>query len=293
MELENAVTGSIVADAASMGMHWLYDQSHLKDLQQRGDLLFREPDEAAYAGKKGFFAHAGKHAGELSHYGESTRLVVTLTRSAEYSTDKHRDAFMKMFGPCGSYCGYADRPTKALVARMLNEESVSDPSGMDDDQMPALCVIPGLFAASAKPDQIRQAASVISTHADVKTGTGIVLDCLSLMMQGKSLSDALRTSVASGSYDLASAMRESINTASYQPEAVAEKFGMACYVRHSLPVIWHLLANASGFEQVVRDNVRCGGDCCGRAVVLGALAGLAFGVPESLQQQVAPGVLLA
>ena len=46
--------------------------------------------------------------------------------------------------------------------------------------------------------------------------------------------------------------------------------------------IWHLLKHGEDFESVVRDNIRCGGDHCGRALAAGAIAGYAFGVPDTL-----------
>ena len=36
----------------------------------------------------------------------------------------------------------------------------------------------------------------------------------------------------------------------------------------------------------IRNNVMCGGGSCGRSMVLGAVAGLAFGVPEHLIERV-------
>ena len=71
-----AVLGALVADAASLGLHWLYDAGRLRDLQLSGPLAFRSPTEASYAGVAAYFAHAGKKAGDLSPYGESCRLML-------------------------------------------------------------------------------------------------------------------------------------------------------------------------------------------------------------------------
>lgn len=286
----DALNGALVADAASMGLHWMYDQDQLKALETTGDLLFRAPDKRVYENRKSFFAHAAKQTGQLSHYGESARIVAQLALNDEYSTQRHRQDFMASFGPCGSYTGYADRPTKALIARIIVEDTeIQEPSGMHDDQMPALCVVPGLFASGAPMDTIAEAASVISTHEHVSAGTFAVVTCLQTLQQGQSLQRALRKSVEETDGEPAQLLAEALDWPEDDPLKVAEHFGMACKVYQGLPVAWYLLKHAADFESLLRDNIRCGGDTCGRSMILGAIAGFAMGVPGSLVKQLEGG----
>ncbi len=283
MNRNDALTGALVADAASMGLHWLYDQEQIKTVSATGDILFRQPDAAVYENKKGHFAHATRHAGELSHYGESALIVGQLAAEGKYDTSQHRLRFFDAFGPCGQYSGYADRPTKILIAKMINEgDQITDPTGMDDNQMPAICVVPGLFASSNSAQTIRAAAQVISVNEEVVAAAGAVHHCLELLADGRSLPEALSVSAEAMEGEVAKLMREALAIEQYQPLETAQRFGLACYVEHSLPVIWHLLKHANDFESVVRDNIRCGGDNCGRSMALGAIAGLAFGVPDAM-----------
>lgn len=53
-----AVVGALVGDAASMGLHWLYDQERI--LHVAGfEPEFRSPNQFDYQ-DKGYFAHQGK-----------------------------------------------------------------------------------------------------------------------------------------------------------------------------------------------------------------------------------------
>lgn len=288
----DAIIGALVADAACMGTHWLYDQAHIKNLESTGDLVFREPDPVHYENQKAYFAHAARSAGELSHYGESARLAAEVALEAGYTTDAHRQAFLDSFGPCGSYVGYADRPTKALIARILTEgDALTDPSGSDDDQMPVFCVVPGLFASDCAIDTIELATEVLSTHPVAKEGTCVVFDCLQRLHSGASLQDALIASTAMAEGELREKLEQSLCIDSYQPLEVAQQFGLPCHIPQGLPVCWHLLKYAQDFKSCIRDNIRCGGDTCGRAMALGAIAGLAFGVPVEWQARTTPGVL--
>jgi hypothetical protein len=290
MNRSDAISGVLVADAAAMGLHWLYDQEHIKLVECTGDVLFRQPDHAVYQGQRGFFAHPGKLAGELSHYGESARLLAQLVESQAYDTHAHQQRFMATFGPCGSYRGYADRPTKALIARIIQDgEDLPARSGMDDNQMPAFAVVGALFAAEYDLPSIEAAAAVISTNSDVIDGVRVAANCLKLLMDGAELDDALARSAAVAEGGLKTLLSEALSMESYQPLEASTHFGLACYVHHSLPVVWHLLKHASSFESVVRDNIRCGGDSCGRAMVLGAIAGLVFEVPEGMRSRVRIG----
>ncbi len=286
MNRKNAFTGALVADAASMGLHWLYDQEQIRLIETTGSLLFRQPERAVYENKRGSFVHGSRRAGQLSHYGESARIAGRLALQGDYSIANHQQAFMASFGPCGSFQGYADRPTKHLIGRMLLDgDALIEPSGMDDNQMPALCVVPGLFAAELSVSDIQKAVSVVSTNKGVLHAAEAVHSALSQLAAGADLKAALEMSAADVAGELGEKMLEAINKHAYEPLQAAQHFGPACYVDHALPLSWHLLYHATDFEAVVLDSVRCGGDCCGRAMALGSIAGMAFGVPDEMRQQ--------
>ena len=283
MDRHNAFSGALVADAASMGLHWLYDQEQIKLIEATGSLLFRQPDATVFEGKRGYFAHASRRVGQLSHYGESARIAGALALGNGYSVVGHQNEFMSTFGPCGSYFGYADKPTKQLIARMLIDgDDLAEPSGMDDDQMPGICVVPGLFAASASESDTLDAVKVISTNTDVLQAAKAVHSVLLQLTSGVELKIALATAAKSVEGELGDLMREALKESSYEPLQAAQNFGLACYVKHAMPLNWYLLNHAASFESSVLDNIRCGGDCCGRSMALGSIAGLAFGVPDEL-----------
>jgi len=284
----NAYYGALVADAATMGLHWIYDQDHLKNLEKTGDLIFRQPDSNVYQGVKSYFAHAAKRVGDFSQYGESAKVASRVyEKHGEYSVTEHQQLFFNTFGPCGSYHGFADRPTKALVARMITDgDELPEASGMDDDQMPALCCVPAMFAHEASDEEVVSAVSVTSTHPHALSGGQVLLDCLNRIDAGENLSDALANSAASAEPELAERMREAMDQSEYRPLETAQHFGMPCHLKQGLPVAWHLLQHAKDFEGVVRDNIRCGGDSCGRSMAVGSIAGLVFGVPDDLMARV-------
>lgn len=287
---KDALIGALVADAASLGLHWLYDQEQIQLIEKSGDVLYRAPDANHYKDKRGSFVHADKLAGDLSHYGESARIVGQLAVDSDYTPQNHQKKFLEAFGPCGNFVGYADRPTKALVAKMLVEgEALSQPSGMDDNQMPAFCSLAGLFAADFALSSVKPAVEVISVNADVLTGADAVYRCMQLLADGVPLPRALQTIADTTDGAIGKLLKDAMNLEADQPQKASLNFGLACYVEHAIPVTWYLLKHAKDFESVVRDNIRCGGDCCGRAMVLGSLAGLAFDIPQEMINRISGG----
>lgn len=287
MNRHDAFSGALVADAASMGLHWLYDQEQIALIEATGSLLFRQPDANVYKDKRGAFVHGERRAGQLSHYGESARVAGAVAHDEGYSVGAHQKAFMNAFGPCGSFRGYADRPTKYVIARMLLDgDDVSAASGMDDNQMPGVCVVPGLFTAEVSDTDMLSAVKVITTNSDVLSSAKAVHSVLMQLSNGTDLKVALANAADNTEGEVGNLMREALTIDTYAPLETAQHFGLACYATHSMPLSWHLLNHAADFESAVLDNIRCGGDCCGRAMALGSIAGLAFGVPDWMHKKV-------
>ncbi len=282
---QNALTGAMVADAATMGLHWMYDQGQISKIAETGEILFRQPDANVYAERKAYFAHAAKRVGENSQYGESTRVVATaIALSGKYDAGEHQRVFMDTFGPCGSYHGFADRPTKALAAKIiLDGEEIAEVSGSDDDQLPALCSVPALYAYNQDRDALYKAVSVTTINEQALSGANVLYDCLERLGAGEEIEQALISSTKLAEPELADLLNKALAMPGYDPLGAANQFGMPCHMKQGLPVAWHLLKHATDFVSVVRDNIRCGGDSCGRSMAIGSVAGVMFGVPDDLK----------
>ena len=120
---EEIVWGGLVADAATMGMHWIYNQDRIARITE-GKPEFYDCDPANYRKEEGdsdkaayFLVHEGKKAGDMSHYGE--QLLVMLKTLAinrgQFSKITFEDVFYQFFGPGGEWVGYIDRPTDVTL----------------------------------------------------------------------------------------------------------------------------------------------------------------------------------
>lgn len=121
--IRNTILGALVADAASVGFHWLYDQERIRQIAPKVP-EFRSPTQNDYEGFPGFYAHGHKRAGELSQYGEQ---AIVLLRSlsdnnGQYKKNHYENLFRQHFGYGGGYVGYIDHPTRETLDNITTVE---------------------------------------------------------------------------------------------------------------------------------------------------------------------------
>ena len=280
-----AMLGALTADAATLGLHWLYDAERLKILQQQGSLVFRAPDLKNYQGLMGYFAHAGKQVGDLSFYGESCRLMLEhlAKTGGNFERQVFQQEWLAAFGPGGHWVGYADHPTRLTVVRLLSYAKPEDYpaiSGADDDQLPALECIPAIVASQragqgrSRDDLIRtvqQAVAVTHDHPQARDAATVAAIALDEVLAGTPLPQALSRAAQAAGDVLRPLLTEALALPVLDAPAAAERFGMPCHLHQGLPLLFHIAHRASGFREAVETNTLAGGDSCGRSLMLGAL----------------------
>lgn len=122
--LRNTVLGALVADAASVGLHWIYDQARIREIAPESP-EFRTPDKADYEGVLSFYAHGNKQAGDFSHYGEQVMVMLRALagNSGRYDKSLYQEHFCAHFGYGGDYVGYIDHPTRDTLDNITKTES--------------------------------------------------------------------------------------------------------------------------------------------------------------------------
>jgi len=137
---QNLIFGAFIADAASLGLHWIYDQQRIVNVANTIP-EFHPPTARDYEGVPSFFAHGKKSSGDLSHYGEQAYVLLKSLSDNDgvYQSSQYQDLFRSHFGYGGDYIGYIDRPTKdtldniTITERNAFLEAHSLPSEHDDE----------------------------------------------------------------------------------------------------------------------------------------------------------------
>lgn len=295
--------GALVADAAAMGLHWLYDQERIAAAAGQTP-EFEAPDAARYAGTKGVFVHSMKRAGDLSHYGEQLRTMLDALGHDQGRYDKltYERAIVARFGYGGRFHGYIDRPTRATLDN-LGKVDPDDPAdvaafhGADDSQIPALAKLPALVAAHVGDpalDCLVESAVRVTNHNDDAVAFGRVAGrMLETALTGgdggaaievgagRNVEAVIEAGRAVASPPIRAAIDEVLARRHEDTAAVTRHFALHCQLTAAFPSLVHNLATAPDYTTAVRHNILAGGDSCGRAILLGAILGAVHGIGES------------
>jgi len=276
----NMLLGALVADAASMGLHWLYDQERIAAVA--GDRPeFRTPNAADFEGTKGYFAHAGKPAGALSHYGEQCLVMMrAVAAQGGYDRAAYETEFQAAFGYGGTYSGYIDRPTRATLDAMAADPDGTGFYGADDVQLPAVSKLPVVVVAHGADGLKVENAVRVTNNSDVAVAYGqFVAGVMADVLGGATAAEAVQVAVDEHPAEVGDAVRKALGMSGTTVE-VTEAIGLSCYLEYGVPSVAHNILHSTDFKQAVRTNILAGGDSCGRAIILGALMGAEYGVPQ-------------
>ena len=274
--------GALIADAASLGVHWLYDPDRIAEIAkaQNGRTVFTPVDAANYADTKGYFAHAARKNGQQTQYGEVLHLAMTvIDRDSGFDEGAYQTAFAAHFGAGGSYHGYIDRPTRGALA---NIDAQTVPTGIDDDQLPAIATLPAILAryfGSADLDAHRQSAMRVTNVNDVAAQySAVCADVLTRVLSGETLPEALNAAASAAHTDIRSDLTQALTTDEANSTVYAGQVGRACHLPTAGPVMFHILARSNSYAEAVERNNLAGGDSAGRSLFLGAVMGACHGV---------------
>lgn len=131
---KNMILGALVADAATMGLHWIYYQAHIRKIAPDAP-EFMDPDPRNFDGVPAFFAHPTRKAGACSQYGVQTLVML---RALEMSDGKFERAafqqqFQAHFGYGGAYVGYIDHATRGTLDNLRRLEDAAHLRAQDVD----------------------------------------------------------------------------------------------------------------------------------------------------------------
>ena len=277
--------GALVADAACLGLHWIYNVERVAEVtaRQNGQCAFTPVEARNFEGVK-TFAHKDRENGMFTQIGEVLRLAIQSmnAQGGKFDVPAYQSAFAAFFGAGGPFVGFMDRPTRGALANIAAEVN---PSGIDDNQTPALARLPAILVAyegqDHLPDMIKTAMEVTNINAEATAFSNVFADLTTRIMKGEALDTAL-LAAANAADEIAKAdLLNALNT----PEDDSVVFaglnglmGRACYLPAAGPVMFHILARSASYQEAIERNILAAGDTAGRAIMIGAIMARIHGV---------------
>ena len=282
--LPNLLIGALVSDAASLGVHWLYEPDRIAQISNArdGSAAFVPVDEKNYENTKGYFAHSERRLGMLTQYGESLYLAIkSMDRmGGVFDPAQYQTQFSEHFGPGGRYCGYIDRPTRGTLENIA--KGILTPSGVDDDQLPALSRLPAILAGYLGTPHLETQAiaamEVTNVNAVAAGYTRVFVDLFMRLQDGHDLGTALIETANAAPEGQQALLLDALRSDETNSTIYGEKTGRACHLPMAGPLIFHILKHATSYRDAVERNLLAGGDNAGRSLMIGAVMAFLHGI---------------
>ena len=259
-EIKNYFQAAVVADALSLGSHWVYNQSKIARLYPDGIKAFTDP-ASSY--------HPGKSAGDLTHYGQQ---VVILAESIEkrggFQVDGWREDWLASMKNFSGYMDGASRET--IASNGISASPSNDLAGAS--RLAPILDLP--IPLNEKISAARAQAALTHGDADVIDSTEFIVRAVGAIEGGADFSSAFDRAAEEGNYQSLNA-KEALAIARSQTGdflAVGASLGLTCHFPEAFPLTLYLaLREGADFSSAISENGLAGGDTSARAIALAVL----------------------
>ena len=292
--LKGMVLGQFLGDAASLGVHWIYNTKDIEDAHPEGLQGFEVPAEGHY--------HAGKFAGDFTHYGDAAGVLLdALAEQATFDAASFGGAFVEKMDPGKGYTGYFDAATRGTLENFKNHLEVSNEpydfqGGADDDQLAtisSLAVLVAFYVArnNGLPDDRSEILKQVETLTRVrqnndraiaycKTHTRLLLELLAgrdIHSAFHHLEEQLDTD-STLDLEVRRKLKEAFQLKHKSTLEATELLGQSCPLICSFPsAVQATVKHNEDFPKAILESAKAGGDNAGRAAMIGSWIGARLG----------------
>jgi ADP-ribosylglycohydrolase len=264
----NIVLGSLIADSLALGPHWIYDQDAIRE--KLGRVTTYQAPMASY--------HTGKTAGDFTHYGDQTLILLRSVKECGGFDLAHFMAAWRAFWENPATISYRDGATRAALANQ-------NPSSHD---IAGAARIGPLFllkweSDTALLDAVKRQTAFTHGSAEVIETAEFFARVILAIQRGSTISDALVATMKLKHWKAISAkMLDSAlqSAGSTSTDATAlQEHGLACSTSDAFAGICHLLLRYPEDPlTALIENINAGGDSAARGMMLGMVYGAKFPV---------------
>lgn len=267
------ILGSFIADALSLGVHWVYNTNVIDKKFGRVD-GYLDPLTSH---------HKGKKAGEQTHYGDQMMVLMeSLEKDSGFDLERFARRWHQFFD---TYTGYFDTATKDTLQHLSEGKGVQECGSKSDELAGASRVAPLFQWYDHDSEHLvraaRQQTAVTHNHGDVVDAAEFFVRTAARVLGGTLPLRAMREVVAEHFKEsaIAALVEDGLDSCEMDTRQVIADFGQMCSVEAALPGTVHLIARyEKDFETALVENAMAGGDSAARgmpaAMILGAHHGM-------------------
>ncbi len=268
------VLASFIGDALSLGPHWEYDPKALAARFGRVE-NYVDPAPDGY--------HAGKKAGDLTHYGDQTLVLLqSVAARGTFDLDDFASRWRELFR---GYTGYVDGATRMTLKIFEFGEGPDNSGSNSNDLAGASRVAPLVFALgddlTGLVEASRSQTKMTHNHAQVIEAAEFFARTAWGVLGGKSPVAALAAAAEAGyaSAPIGQWLADGLDSAGTDTVEALGRFGRSCTISEAMPAVIHLIARYSrDLPRCLTENVMAGGDSAARGLLAGMVLGAAQGM---------------
>lgn len=267
--VKDVVEGALVADAYSLGTHWIYDGATLASLKIDWEKV-NDP-KAQW--------HNTKQAGQFTHYGDQLVVLYEYTKNAQSfvlgSYMRSWYYFMR------AYNGYIDAASQNTLENIKSRAPL--PCGFASEDLSVAGRIAPLLALAPNQDTFLADVDIFTraTHY-----TKIARDCsrfcgqlLWRLSAGESLHSAISEIKNQKNPAIGEMLLVAQKSAAENTIDVIRRFGAGCNAHQAMPGALHLLFKyKDNYKSAMIENAKSGGDSSARGMVAAMLMVAAYGI---------------
>ncbi len=276
--MSNYIAHALLANAATLSIHWIYDQSYIAQLLKEKTIFYQKqnPDDFAKA-KPSYYAYPLAEAGEVTSQGMFLIWLYEAWKNKPQMTQAdYRDLIFKHIKPGGDYAGYIETYGLKLIINTLSQNMKLNLPDLEIDDDHLIGFIPYLVAKQLgyTRDQALTLTQLFSTKDEYREAF-IMFDHIFDHLKDKPLQTLIEEAITQGPKRYQFQLKKAV-TMEDTFLFVKDYAGTACSINQSIPVIIHLLYRSTSFEDMLQRNALISGAISERGMLLGAIVGDLF-----------------
>lgn len=270
---EAMVQCSFVADSLALGVHWIYDTTHLATEYGRVEDLL-SPKKNPY--------HANREKGGFTHYGDQALVLLeSISACKGFDLLDFSRRWQTLFK---GYDGYLDEATKGTLENFEKGRGPEHSGSISDDLAGAGRISP-LFLCCR--DNLDQLIAAVRSQTEMTHGDPVTVDSAEFFarvawktLRGIAPSVAVVEVVEERFSDSLIAEWTEKGLASKSEESVSTivRFGQSCHTSEAFPGVIHLITKYEDeLTEALIQAVMAGGDNAARGMMVGMVLGAHLG----------------
>ena len=281
--MEKYILPGLVANASTLGIHWIYDYKYLEELSKQKSLLFlRQEKEHFEQAKPSFYSYPNSEIGDLTVQGQIIKwLYQAMESNKEFSKKDYSKLLYEKFKPGGSYTGYVETYSKKHVVTFLAKSLHIDTPKIPVMDNHLVGFAPYLVCKELGLDNKKawELTTVYSQDEDYLIYFNMFDSLFDLLRKG-SMHEAVKSVIHLGPVKYQIPLNKAIEMDNTN-EFIKQYSGRACEIQYSIPLIMHILSHTNSYQEAVELNATIGGAVSDRNLLVGALYAQVSEIPEA------------